>query len=205
MRAALLMCLSLSLAGCGAFKAQPPVPATGSWDEYRQQVAALDDWALDGKIGIRTASNSHSARLQWQQKPAEYRILISGPLGQGGARIEGSDQGVVIDVAGEGRYAAQSPEALLQQLLGWSFPIRQANYWVRGLPAPDLPYTPTLLENRLQTLEQAGWIIHYSGYSQDGGSGLPERITLQRADLTIRLIIKEWELPAAQKRQTTPL
>ncbi len=204
MRIAALLIFSLWLAGCSSFKSQPAVPEAGSWEDYQRRVLALNDWALDGKIGIRTAAESHSARLQWQQQPSDYRIMISGPLGQGGARIEGSDEGVVIDVAGEGRYAAQSPEELLQQLLGWSFPVSEARYWVRGLPAPGLPYTPSFRENRLETLEQGGWMIHYSGYSQDAGPGLPERITLQRADLTIRLIIKDWELPAAGRLQTTP-
>ncbi|GGO86605.1 outer-membrane lipoprotein LolB [Marinobacterium nitratireducens] len=203
MRRLLLLCLTLTLAGCGAFKAQPPLPATGSWEDYQQRVAALQQWSLDGKVGIRTADDSHSARLQWQQQPGDYRILISGPLGQGGARIDGNDQGVIIDVAGEGRFSAQSPEELLQQLLGWSFPVRQANYWVRGLPAPGLSYTPTFLENRLASLEQGGWIIHYSAYAKDGGPGLPLRIRLQRSDLTIMVVIKEWELPAASNTQTT--
>jgi len=205
MRIAALLLFALWLTACSSFKPQPAAPAPGSWDEYQQRVAALDNWALDGKIGIRTAAESHSARLQWQQHPSDYQILLSGPLGQGGARIEGSGEGVVIDVAGEGRYAARSPEQLLQQLLGWSFPVSEANYWIRGLPAPGLPYTPTFRENRLETLEQGGWMIHYSGYSQDAGPGLPERITLQRADLSIRIIIKDWELPAAGRLQTTPL
>ncbi|MFC6671315.1 lipoprotein insertase outer membrane protein LolB [Marinobacterium aestuariivivens] len=205
MRLGCTLMLALILAGCSTFKPQTPMPGSGSWEDYQRRALALETWALDGKIGIRTGQDSHSARLQWQQRPGDYRILISGPLGQGGALIEGSDQGVIIDVAGEGRYRASSPEGLLQELLGWSFPVQQATYWVRGLPAPGLPYSPGFRENRLETLEQGGWLIHYSGYSQQGDPGLPERIRLRRADLTITVIIKDWELSSATESQSKPL
>ncbi len=192
MRALLLTLLLTALAGCSTFRSEPPVPLGGSWDEYQQQALALQNWTLDSKVGIRTADDSQSARMQWQQQPPDYRIIISGPLGQGGALIEGNDQGVSIDIAGEGRYASDSPQDLLQSLLGWSFPVEQVQYWVRGLPAPGLPYSPTFSENRLQMLEQGGWLIHYSAYSKDLGQVLPQRLVLKRADLTITVIIKEW-------------
>lgn len=193
MRALGLTLLLTLLAGCSSFKTdQTQAPASGSWDQYQQQALALQNWTLDSKVGIRTPDDSQSARMQWQQQTPRYRIAISGPLGQGGALIEGDPRGVSIDIAGEGRYASDSPEALLQSLLGWSFPVEQVTYWIRGLPAPGLAYTPAFRENRLESLEQGGWLIHYSAYSTDNGYVLPQRVTLRRADLTITVIIKEW-------------
>jgi outer membrane lipoprotein LolB len=180
------------LAGCSSLRTDQPTPPAGSWQDYQQQLLRLNNWTLDSKVGIRTADDNQSARMQWQQQPDHYRISLSGPLGQGGALIEGSDQGVSIDIAGEGRYESDSPEELLQSLLGWSFPVQQVTFWIRGLPAPRLPYTPSFRENRLETLEQGGWLIHYSAYSKDNGRVLPQRLTLRRADLTITVIIKEW-------------
>lgn len=192
MRAILLTLLLSVLAGCSTFKPEPQTFGSDSWDEYQRQALALQNWMLESKVGIRTPNDSQSARLQWQQQTQDYRIAISGPLGQGGALIEGNDSGVSIDIAGEGRHTSDSPEALLQSLLGWSFPVKQATYWIRGLPAPGLPYAPTFSENRLETLEQGGWLIHYSAYSGNNGYVLPQRVKLQRADLTITVIIKEW-------------
>nr|WP_067285990.1 lipoprotein insertase outer membrane protein LolB [Marinobacterium profundum] len=193
MRALGLTLLLTLLAGCSTFKAdQIQAPASGSWDQYQQQALALQNWTLDSKVGIRTPGDSQSARMQWQQQTPAYRISISGPLGQGGALIEGGPGGVSIDIAGEGRYASDSPETLLQSLLGWSFPVEQVTYWIRGLPAPGLTYTPIFRENRLENLEQSGWLIHYSAYSTDSGYVLPQRVTLRREDLTITVIIKEW-------------
>ena len=190
-RVPLLLMLAL-LAGCSSLRTDQTPPPAGSWQDYEQQMLLLNNWTLDSKIGIRTADDNQSARMQWQQQPGSYRISLSGPLGQGGALIVGSDQGVSIDIAGEGRYESDSPEELLQSLLGWSFPVQQVTYWIRGLPAPRLPYTPSFRENRLETLEQGGWLIHYSAYSKDNGRVLPQRLTLRRADLTITVIIKEW-------------
>jgi outer membrane lipoprotein LolB len=192
MRTAPLLLVLALLAGCSSLRTDQPTPPAGSWQDYQQQLLRLNNWTLDSKVGIRTADDNQSARMQWQQQPDHYRISLSGPLGQGGALIEGSDQGVSIDIAGEGRYESDSPEELLQSLLGWSFPVQQVTFWIRGLPAPRLPYTPSFRENRLETLEQGGWLIHYSAYSKDNGRVLPQRLTLRRADLTITVIIKEW-------------
>jgi outer membrane lipoprotein LolB len=192
MRALLLPLLLALLAGCSTFRAEPPAPPSGSWEAYQQQALALQNWTLDSKVGIRTPDDSQSARMQWQQQTPDYRISISGPLGQGGALIEGNNRGVSIDIAGEGRYTSDSPEDLLQSLLGWSFPVEQVRFWIRGLPAPGLPFAPVFSENRLQMLEQGDWLIHYSAYSEDNGYVLPQRVTLRRADLTITVIIKEW-------------
>lgn len=192
MRTAPVLLVLALLAGCSSLRTDQPLPPAGSWQDYERQMLALTSWTLDSKVGIRTADDNQSARMQWRQQPGSYRISLSGPLGQGGALIEGSDQGVSIDIAGEGRYASDSPEELLQSLLGWSFPVQQVTYWIRGLPAPQLPYTPSFRENRLQTLEQGGWLIHYSAYLKDNGRVLPQRLTLRRADLTITVIIKEW-------------
>lgn len=185
--------LLIILSGCSALDVQQPVaiPAD-SWAQYRQEMAAITDWELSGKIGIRTQDNNQSANLYWQQLDQRYAIEMTGPLGQGGARIVGQPGNVKISIAGEGDYQATSPEALMHDTLGWAVPVQQIQWWVRGLPAPDSPFRHQLDNNRLSQLQQDGWQVQYLRYSQHDRYTLPGKIRLSRDALSITLIIKEW-------------
>lgn len=185
--------LLIALSGCSAINVQPPlqIPA-GSWAEYQLEMAAITDWELSGKIGIRTPDSSQSANLYWQQLDQQYAIEMTGPLGQGGARIVGQPGDVKISIAGEGDYQASSPEALMYDTLGWAVPVQQIQWWVRGLPAPDTPFQHQLDNNRLSQLQQDGWQVKYLRYRQHDRYRLPGKIRLSRDTLSITLIIKEW-------------
>ncbi len=186
--------LSLILGGCSVVQQPPELPPTLSWTQHQHRLIQLEHWQLQGKIGILNAGDGLSANLYWQQQARDYTINLSGPLGQSGTLIRGTPRGVELEIAGEGSYQAATPEALLQERLGWQLPISQINWWIRGLPAPDTPYRHSLEENRLATLDQNGWHVQYMRY-QHFGILLPTKIRLQRGDLQITFIVKEWLLP----------
>ncbi len=196
-----LVALKLFLSGCAGFSTPPePIAAPDSWSSHEQQLLATNQWRLTGKIGIRNSRESHSASLYWQQLQEHYEIELSGPFGQGGARIEGNGGGVMIDVAGEEPVHALSPELLMQRTLGWQFPIRELLYWVKGIPAPGLPYAPEFADNRLQNLNQKGWQIRYLRYTHADGVDLPGKLIISRGDLRITIVAKEWQIVAQNGR-----
>ncbi|WP_313210688.1 lipoprotein insertase outer membrane protein LolB, partial [Stutzerimonas nitrititolerans] len=101
---------------------------------------------------------------------------------------------VALEVAGQGRFEADSPEALVQSQLGWQLPVSNLLWWVRGLPAPDSRSRLSLDgQSRLAMLQQDGWDVEYLGYSEENGFALPERIKLSGRDLQITLVIKDWQ------------
>ncbi len=70
---------------------------------------------------------------------------------------------------------AQSPEALLEEQLGWKLPVSHLVWWVRGLPAPDSKSRLGLdNDSRLATLEQDGWQVEYLSYTEQNGYWLPD-------------------------------
>ncbi|MCP6330038.1 lipoprotein insertase outer membrane protein LolB, partial [Klebsiella pneumoniae] len=86
---------------------------------------------------------------------------------------------VELEVANQGRYQAESPEALLEEQLGWRLPVSHLLWWVRGLPAPASRSVVTLDGNsHLSRLEQDGWQVQYLSYVEQNGYSLPERIKL---------------------------
>lgn len=183
----LLLTLSL-LAGCSQL-AQPPLPPL-AFDP--QQALALQQWSAQGRIGIRWPGDNQSARLQWDQQADAYRIRLSGPLGQGGLLIEGGEQAVTLRRSGDDTlYRADSPEALMQQLLGWHLPLSEAGYWLRGIPAPGSPARP--LREGSPGFIQSGWRIEYPRLMRAGARVLPQKLQLSRKELQITVIFNHWQ------------
>jgi outer membrane lipoprotein LolB len=193
----LLLTGLLLLAGCAGVTPREDVGGQGdprAWRQHKSEVAAIDGWQISGKVGIRAPQDSGSGTLFWLQRRDYYDIRLSGPLGRGAARLTGREGDILLEVANQGRYQAASPEALLEEQLGWRLPVSHLLWWVRGLPAPDSKSRLTLdAASRLSRLEQDGWRVEYTNYRQQDGYWLPERLKLLGQNLDITLVIKDWQ------------
>jgi outer membrane lipoprotein LolB len=197
MRNLLPPALALLLAGCAGLAPQESVEGPGNaedWAAHKAQVSEIDGWQISGKIGIRAPQDSGSGTLFWLQRQDYFDIRLSGPLGRGATRLTGRPEAVALEVAGQGRFEAKSPEALVESQLGWQLPVSNLLWWVRGLPAPDSRSRVALDANgRLASLQQDGWDVQYLGYSEEDGYTLPSRIKLAGRDLQITLVVKDWQ------------
>lgn len=190
-----LVCTCLLLASGCALRPPAPVEREVQWQTHQHQVTQLNIWQVQGKIGIRTADDAGSAYLNWEQRGDEYRITLSGPLGQGATRISGTRHQAQLET-GDDIYTAPSPELLLWQHTGWLIPLDHLLSWIKGIP--DGASDATLHWNEfgaLASLQQAGWRLSYDHYADSLGELLPHRITLDKDDLTVKVIIKSWQLP----------
>lgn len=189
--------LALLLAGCAGLGPRESVEGpgdTGSWREHREHTSAIDGWQISGKLGIQAPQESGSGTLFWLQRQGYFDIRLAGPLGRGATRLTGRPDAVTLEVAGQGRFQADSPEALLEQQLGWRLPVSHLLWWVRGLPAPDSRSRLRLDDSsRLARLEQDGWTVDYLAYGSHDGYVLPERLRLRGHDLQLTLVIKDWQ------------
>ncbi|AYC31720.1 lipoprotein localization protein LolB [Pseudomonas cavernae] len=199
MRARHLLAASLLalLSGCAGLPPHESLQGTGDparWQSHKQQTGSLDGWQISGKVGIRAPKDSGSGTLFWLQRKDYYDIRLSGPLGRGAARLTGHAGDVVLEVANQGRYQADSPEALLEEQLGWKLPVSHLIWWIRGLPAPDSRSQLTLdSDSRLSRLEQDDWQVEYLSYAEQNGYWLPERMKLRGHNLDVTLVIKDWQ------------
>ena len=193
----LALLATLLLAGCAGLAPRESLSGAGDadvWRSHRGQVAGIDAWQIAGKVGIRAPQDSGSGTLFWLQRQDYYDIRLSGPLGRGAARLTGREGDILLEVANQGRYRAASPEALLEEQLGWRLPVAHLLWWVRGLPAPDSKSRLTLdADSRLARLEQDGWQVEYAKYARHAGYWLPERLKLRGHDLDVTLVIKDWQ------------
>lgn len=200
LRFSLLLLSMLLASGCAHRSLTPPQDVL----EHQRQVQAIDDWTLAGKLGIRTPDDSGSANVKWAQQIASYQINLSGPLGQKSMIITGTPNKVRLEQTGEPAQEAKTAEALIKKTAGWTLPVAQLAYWVRGVPAPKLRITQ-LQQNEtglIAQLIQGGWNIRYSNYRDQTFNGinlpLPGKITAEYKDVRLTLVIRDWRLGAVQ-------
>ncbi len=175
------------LSSACSFQSRPPLSAELA---AMHSNAAIKQWQISGKIGIRSEQQSESAYLNWQQCGEYYDIRLSGPLGQGAARLRGSPQQVSLKTSKQVSHA-DNPEQLLQQQLGWSIPVTQLFYWVRGIPSPAHSYRSS---SDNSGFEQAGWHISYQRLQQVDGITLPAKAIARHPRLKVTLLLKNWQL-----------
>lgn len=179
------------LAGCSSSPQIAQLPST-AWDKHKESVESLRQWAAEGKIGIKTDDQYNPATFQWKQEQERYQLSLKGPLGQGSANISGNQYSATLEIPGEPLLEAASPEELLQLQLGWQIPVRDAQFWIRGIPSPNSDFDATFSGQKLAILKQQGWAITYSRYIESESLSLPGKVVMSRDALKLTIVIKKW-------------
>jgi len=186
-----LMALAL-LPGCSVFQTAPTTASMPG------SAAQLMDWHISGKAGIRLRNEAHSAYVEWTQHDDSFDLLLFGPLGQGKSRLRGDQRTVSLETASGETWHDTSPETLLERLYGWQLPVSRAQYWVKGLAAPDSSASVQRnADGSLSHLEQDGWIIDYLSYQPPSPALLPQKLVMRYDGVRVTLIIKQWQALAA--------
>lgn len=185
------------LAGCANQPYPPALPV--AWKEHNTRMLGLRDWHLEGKLGYRGNGDGGSAWIDWQQSGEGFDVHLSGPFGAGTTRLHGDEGAAVLSQSGHGDRVAANPSLLTADLFGWTLPVEQLRYWVRGIPDPQLPVTALRLDagGTLAYLQQEEWQLQFSDYSATAAGVLPSRIVANRNEpgtgaIAVILVIKAW-------------
>ncbi len=189
--------LSILLSGC----ANTPKPLlTEDWQEHSRQLVKLNKWQAIGKLAVKVPNDGGSMGIRWQQEPQQFNIDFSGPFGQNLLAISGDDHRVTLSEPNHAPISAKTAEELIRRNTGWTIPVAQLTFWVRGLPDPANrinKFQPNA-QGLIETLEQSGWKISYSEYmSVTSGSetlAMPKRIVAEFKEIRLTLAIREWQL-----------
>ena len=184
------------LGGCAVLPESGP-DARAQWEERRRRLAAFSRFSFLGRLALRTSQDALNARIRWRQDGDEYRIRMGGLIGEAAFELRGGTEGVELR-AQDGVHRADSPEALLREHTGWSFPLRGLRYWVLGVTAPGAAVEALELdpEGRPEHFFQSGWRIVYRRYVGVRDLALPERLDLERARFEARLVVGRWNFEA---------
>jgi outer membrane lipoprotein LolB len=206
--AAGLIGLTALVSGCATAPSPPPVenPAA-TWEARQTQLRPITTWNIQGRMAMRTQEEGWQATLNWVREGERHRIDIIGPLGRGHLRLTRDNHGAELRDADQHSWRAENPELLLYRTTGWLVPLDGLNYWVLGLPLPDIAASQELdPQGRLKTLAQSGWDIRFLEYTRYGSLELPSKLFLKRqgrgtngipagdTTLEVRLVIEHWTL-----------
>jgi len=190
---------ALWLSACATMP--PPAPSGPAAGE---RLAALEAWRLEGRLAVRHGNEGGQGLLYWTQAAdGHYTLRLLDALGRQQLLIRGDAQGVVLQTRDGRQLRADNAEALMQQVLGWSVPLRPLRWWVRGLPAPETAAGPVqrVVAGEdgapLSELAQGGWYIRYLRHARVDGLPLPALLSLRHDALRLKLVIETWELPTS--------
>jgi len=177
-------------------------PSTGSflpWEKRVPTLSRIQNWQLNGKIAIQTAQEAGSAIVTWGQHQDQFNITLSGPLGMNELKLSGQPGRVILLTTNGKQYQADNPEQLLSQQWGWDLPLSYLNYWIRGLPVPNIPNHLTWDDaQHINKLQQADFDIQYIDYmtvtAAKNAIDLPSRIVITSPQIKIKIIIYDWKL-----------
>ena len=182
-----LLVTAVLLSGCASLRSRDdgnaPVVEPGA-------VAEIKALKLSGRLGIKQGNEGQSGSLRWLHAPPKHEITVYSPIGTTVAKIEQNENGAQLTTSDKEVYKADDPDQLMEQVMGWHFPLNGMQYWVLGRVAPEGPAEEERgANNRLMRLKQQDWDIQYADYRPLANIELPYRIIMKRADLVIRFVV----------------
>ncbi len=187
--------LSVLIVLTACVSAPPPRPtAAVPWPQRRMQLQALSPFQLAGRVAVAAGTEGFSAHLSWDQRGPRTTLQLNGPLGIGGVHVVADAQTLSVETSQGQKLTSDEARAELATKLGFEPPLTSLRYWVLGVPDPTSASVETVgADQRLVALEQDGWHIAYTSYMSARGDLLPERFTLQREDVRVRVIVDSWQ------------
>ena len=179
--------------GCASQSPREAKTAT-DWDTHSAALAVMKYWSFSGRVAVKTERSADTARLQWRQRADDLEMTLSGPAGFRQATLIRADSHLTLLRNGEPQ-AIDPLDDPLQREFGWSLPLDYLPWWLKGLPAPQLPAgRREFSDGRLTLLEQAGWTVEYPDYQWVQGWQLPRTIRFRRDEVQGKILLKDWVL-----------
>jgi outer membrane lipoprotein LolB len=141
---------------------------------------------LSGRVAVRAAKDSGSARIFWRHSSDADEMVITSPVGQGIARITREGERYRLVTGDKKEFRASDAETLTERALGWRLPLSGLSDWVQGRASASGGATGEAGEG--MELRQDGWKVVYEEYRD----GRPLRMKLSREDIEIRLVVDRW-------------
>ena len=190
------LCIIATLVACASTPKQQSTSADAALHNqaHLQRNAKIQQFSLQGRIGVQTNNKGFSGGIQWQHAIAGDNISLYSPLGGQVAQITQSSNQITLTDANGKQLSAANAEALTYHALGWSLPLAGLADWSLGRPCPSPIQSSTWDEQGLlTTLNQDGWKIEFSNYIEQNGYWLPSKIFLKSDQVNLKLVVESWK------------
>ncbi len=154
----------------------------------------LQHWQLNARIAITTPSDNATASLKWKKKNSEFDFLVSGPLGVTVAHLVQEKKQAYLSIPDEEKRQHENAHVLLQQSLGWDFPIEALAFWVKGIPSGKAGEQVSYNEKgQIDSISLADWQVDFSKYRRFQGYVVPKMIKAVHPQMSIKVVAKRWQ------------
>ena len=155
----------------------------------KESLYHLKQWAFDGRLALKTKTDSWQANISWKHSIDEENIKLTGPLGQGATYIRLYGNRVSIE-RGDGKILiSDHPEDFINQELGMFVPVKALRSWVTGIPDPSIH-----IIEMVNGFKQAEWMIEYDQMQDVGVYSMPRKVAVTNAKLKLKLVIDQWNI-----------
>lgn len=163
-----------------------PTPTVPLADELfsRSGRFALNVQTADGK------KDAVQGGFQWQESSQRLQLDLNNPMGTVLARVLVTPQGAALLYPnGETEYAS-SPDALVEQLLGYVIPVEGMRSWLQGQVGSGSAVSALKQEDGVPSyFEQDSWRINLKRYDAYGPTLLQMYRNQAQQDISIRIVI----------------
>ena len=183
----LLVLFAVLIASCASV---PPPMHPAGWTERLQLLQRINDWDLQGRAAVAIGSRGWQASVDWRQHADHSVVHLAGPLGIGASVLALGPDGLSVNGS------PPSPEGveIMAQRLGFALPVSNLRYWLLGVPDPAGPSSVRFnAQDRVASLEQAGWTVDFLRYRVQAGDWLPALLVLRSEGVRVRIVVDRWQ------------
>jgi len=190
-----LLALLMFVTACKPIWYKPPDTPEALWQLRSEKLATLDNWAIKGRTAITQDKEGWNAGISWSEQQDKFEMHLTGPFAQGGVKLNGDEQQVVLALDNGQKVIASTPEVLLEEHLGVRMPVSALRDWVRGLPDKKQKVDKMELdiEGRITYLKQQEWEVEILRYVPFEDYFMPAKIFIKHPKLNLRLVIRDWD------------
>ena len=182
-----LLCLTI-LSGCSLSPKKTLIDVNQSIP-----LSQVSHWQLNARIAITTPEDSVTASLSWEKNADLFDFLISGAFGTTYAHLTQEKDQARLIIPDSEPLTHQNADFLLQQTLGWEFPISALSYWVKGLPSghprEEIIYNEA---GSIILIKLDLWTIELSKHKRFQGYLMPKMVKVNHPNVKMKLVAKKW-------------
>lgn len=189
------ICSLLFLNSCSTAPKELPKDIEEKTQEF--SLEQIKTWIFSGRIGVKTSDKNVAANFDWTQKNNFFNISMSGPLGAGRIKMSGTPTNATVIDSKNLAHKTNNINTEFTKITGYTVPISNIFYWIKGQAAPSSVHKVNYSKsNKTKTIVQDGWTIKYQNFTfiKDKDLYLPEKISISKNDVFIKVIIKNWKV-----------
>lgn len=166
------------------------------WQQHLAQLQKINAYGAKGQFGYISPEERFSSHFDWQYKtPTNFSLTMSSNLSSQSLKLQRTAHGMTIsDEKGRSR-TERDVNALMEEIIGVSFPIDQFAYWVKGQPEKNSNYIVNEKRQLAQfdyPLNGTVWKVSFVEYHEDRQPNLPKLISLENGSQTLKIRMDNW-------------